>query len=270
MPSTSDEWTCVANEFYDRWNYPNCLGAMDGKHVVIVKPGKSGSTFMNYKHTFSIVLLAVVDAKYRFMYVNVGAQGRISDAGVYNQSKLSKALERNLLNLPTPIALPNSNVIMPYMFLADDAFPLKCNLMKPYSRRGMILRERVFNYRLSRARRVVENAFGILSGRFRVFRAPIALKLDSARMLVLAAVCLHNFLIDHKVINTNCGTTVDNEDIQNGIFTGGDWRTNHQPSGLRELEAQVGRCAADAKLMRNELSEYFMTDGSVEWQLRFV
>lgn len=75
MPTNESEWNAVANGFEDRWNYPHCIGAIDGKHVVIQKPSKSGSTFMNYKHTFSVVMLAIVDSDYKFMYVNVGAQG---------------------------------------------------------------------------------------------------------------------------------------------------------------------------------------------------
>jgi hypothetical protein len=96
----------VAEEFYQRWNYPNCIGALDGKHVVIVKPAKSGSTFFNYKQTFSVVLMALVDANYAFRYVHVGAQGRISDAGVFSQCRLAEALERNELGLPAPYCIP--------------------------------------------------------------------------------------------------------------------------------------------------------------------
>ena len=140
---------------------------------MIVKPGKSGSAFLNYKHTFSVVLMAIVDANYKFRYVNIGAQGRISDAGVYNNSALAEALERNDLHFPAAEPVPNSDLIVPYMIVADDAFPLKTYTMKPYSRHGMKQIERIFNYRLSRARRVVENAFGILSSKFRVLRAPI-------------------------------------------------------------------------------------------------
>jgi hypothetical protein len=72
MPSTEAEWLAVADAFNDKWQFPHCLRAMDGKHIVMKKPSNSGSTFYNYKHTFSIVLLAVVDPSYRFLYVAVG------------------------------------------------------------------------------------------------------------------------------------------------------------------------------------------------------
>jgi hypothetical protein len=69
VPQNAADWLAVSDEFWRKWNYPNCIGALDGKHVVIVKPSKSGSIFMNYKQTFSLVLMAVVDANYKFPHV---------------------------------------------------------------------------------------------------------------------------------------------------------------------------------------------------------
>ena len=270
LPQTPDEWRIIADEFTTKWNFPHCVGAMDGKHVTIVKPGKSGSTFLNYKHTFSIVLMAVVDANYKFRYVNIGAQGRIGDAGVFNSCSLSKALERNDLHFPDAEPLPGSDLIVPYMLLADDAFPLKTYIMKPYSRRGMKHTERIFNYRLSRARRVVENAFGILSSKFRVLRAPIALKTASVRCVVLAAICLHNFLRDRQVAVRSMDDSVDMEDLQSGQLHEGRWRLNHRQDGLRNLKPQSGRVAVDAKQLREQLANYFINEGSVDWQWRFI
>jgi len=129
-----------------------CIGAMDGKHVLMKKPGKSGSNFFNYKRTFSIQLLAMVDAQYRFIYVDVGCQGRIGDAGVYSNSTLSTALEENALNIPPPQKLPSTEDTVPFVIVADEAFPLKTYILKPFAGRGLNQTERIFNYRLSRAR----------------------------------------------------------------------------------------------------------------------
>jgi DDE superfamily endonuclease len=76
------QWKNISQEFWTKWNYPNCVGALDGKHIVVQKPANSGSTFFTYKKTFAIQLLALVDANYNFIYVDVGCQGRIGDAGV--------------------------------------------------------------------------------------------------------------------------------------------------------------------------------------------
>ena len=161
---------------------------------MIQPPANSGSYFYNYKGQFSIVLLALVDANYKFLMIDVGCNGRISDGGVFKNSSFGKAFNAGRLELPPPIPLPGREKLVPFVIVADDAFPLKENLMKPYSRCSLNISTRIFNYRLSRARRIVENAFGILANRFRLFMTPIALDLGKVERIVIAACCLHNFL----------------------------------------------------------------------------
>ena len=177
LPNTT-EWEIIEYETRRLWQFPNCIGAADGKHVAILHPSNSGSEFYNYKGFFSIVLLAIVDYNYKFIFVDVGCQGRISDGGVYRNSFFYKVTQENLLDLPPDKPLPVSNnpyydsqntEPMPYVFLAEDAFPLGKHCLKPYSQSGLTPMKRVFSYRLSRFRRVTENAFGILTNRFRVF-----------------------------------------------------------------------------------------------------
>ncbi|XP_019218414.1 protein ANTAGONIST OF LIKE HETEROCHROMATIN PROTEIN 1-like [Oreochromis niloticus] len=74
VPSLGD-WQSIAEEFQERWHFPLCCGALDGKHVQTKAPPNSGSMFYNYKGTFFIVLLAVVDARYRFRVIDVGGTG---------------------------------------------------------------------------------------------------------------------------------------------------------------------------------------------------
>lgn len=164
-PDTPDEWLQVAEEFNKRWQFPNCVGAIDGKHIAIRPPPNSGSRYFNYKRFFSIVLLAVVDANYRFLYVDVGKNGRCSDGGVFADSDLRKALDDGTARLPKDDHFPKDDKSMPFCMVGDDAFPLRKYLMKPFPQRKLTDDERIFNYRLSRARRVVENAFGILAHR---------------------------------------------------------------------------------------------------------
>lgn len=122
----------IAQDFYDLWNFPNHLGAIDGKHVAINKPPNSGSLYFNYKKFFSIVMMAVANANYEFMMVDVGVNGRISNGGVISYTKFGQAFADKTLTIPEPAQLPNSLKILPFVSLGDDAFGMTENLMKPY------------------------------------------------------------------------------------------------------------------------------------------
>lgn len=164
-PTTPEGWKEVADGFLSRWNFPHVIGAIDGKHIAIRCPSKGGSYYFNYKKFHSIVLLGLVDAQCRFIYVDVGSNGSCSDAGIFLQTDLRASLLNGTLGLPQPEPLPGGDAPVPYFFVGDDAFPLSSWMMKPYPHRGLTHEKRIFNYRVSRARRVVENAFGILANR---------------------------------------------------------------------------------------------------------
>ena len=140
--------------------------------------------------------MGLVDANYLFVYADVGAEGKASDGGVWKKSDLFQLLHHpeNVLNVPKPELIPGVDHPIPYFIVGDDAFALGEQLMKPFPHTGLDDRGRIFNYRLSRARRCVENAFGILSTRFRIFRKEIEMRPEGAQKVVLAAVVLHNML----------------------------------------------------------------------------
>ncbi|CAH1979813.1 unnamed protein product [Acanthoscelides obtectus] len=127
--------------FRTTWNFPSCYGAIDGKHVLIQAPPNCGSEFFNFKGTNSVVLMAVVDNDYCFRYVNIGANGRNSDSGIFRNSALYSDLEKNML--------PTGGFLV-----GDDAFALKTYLLKPYSGTNLTRVHKIFNYRLSRVRRI--------------------------------------------------------------------------------------------------------------------
>ena len=118
---------------------------MDGKHVQLQCPVNSGSYYFNYKSSFGIVLWTYAD--YKFLYVNVGCNGRISDGGVFRNSSLSNTLSLNTLNIPF-----SDSESRPYVVVADDAFPLKTYMMKLYAFKNLCTEIRVFNYTFSKIR----------------------------------------------------------------------------------------------------------------------
>nr|CAI5853248.1 unnamed protein product [Callosobruchus analis] len=274
MPRTSNEWKKIATEFENKWNFHHCLGAIDGKHILIQSPINSGSEFFNYKHTFSVVMMALVDANYMFTYVDVGCQGRTSDGGVFRNTVLGRKLLENDLMLPEDEPLPNyTQTTFPYVFVADDAFALGPHLLKPYQ--GLYEAgsdERVFNYRLSRARRIVENVFGILASVFRVFKAPMLLQPDKVSKIRVAMVCalLHNFLRrskDSSATYTPPGF-IDTE--KDSPIIPGTWRSDVENMTsflpLKKIPRKSGR---EAQEIRKLFCGYFKTTGKVHWQDRY-
>ena len=248
-------------------------------HVRIKKPAKSGSMYYNYKGYFSLILLAIVDADYtdyKFIWCNTGVPGSASDAGVFNGSRLRTSIEEGRITFPDPEPLPSDDNDMPYFFIGDDAFALRKWMMKPYSDRHLSHSQTVFNYtysfqlyfqlyylyRLSRARRVVENAFGILANRWRCILTCIELQPRNVIHVVEAAFILHNLLRMRQPRLS--GNEVDCEDGQGNLIPGA-WRQNMQ---LTDTEAATtGRPNYEGKVQRNYLMDYYNSDiGRVPWQ----
>lgn len=189
------KWKEIAKDFEEIWGFPHCLGALDGKHIQMRCPYNGGSSYHNYKGTHSIVLLALVDANYKFIMVDVGAFGRNSDGGTFERSIFGQKCAKNLLHFPKAEKLDASGDPCDFVIVADEAFPLKTYIMRPFAKNSINGdQEFFFNYRLSRARRVVENAFGILAGRWRVFLKPLEVQPETVDSIVLASCCLHNML----------------------------------------------------------------------------
>lgn len=270
-PPTEEDWTTIGEQFWNRWQFPNCIGAMDGKHVVIQAPPSAGSQYFNYKGTHSIVLLALVNADYQFVMIDVGGYGRNSDGGTLSSSVFGKRLEAGTLNLPPPKLLPYTTIETPQVIVADEAFPLKRHIMRPYPGATRLPEsKRIFNYRLSRARRISENAFGILAARWRFLRRVIQAHPHTVIRYVKAACVLHNFLVS-KSKSTYCSQSfIDGE--QGGDLHRGEWRNEQAPSGLRRINRLgANNAAQEPTKIRNTLMNYFCSPaGEVPWQYRIV
>ena len=106
---------------------------MDGKHISIRNPKNGGSLYYNYKGYYSLIMLTLVDADYKFLWIDVGANGTTSDCFVFNQSRLKTALENDELGFRELEPLPADERDMWYFIIRDNAFPLQTWMMKPFS-----------------------------------------------------------------------------------------------------------------------------------------
>ncbi|XP_050676558.1 putative nuclease HARBI1 isoform X10 [Leptidea sinapis] len=206
MPEPSeDSFKNIAQCFWDRWQFPNCIGCIDGKHIRIIKPKKSGSMYYNYKSFFSIGLLAVTDPNYKFVMINVGSYGKDNDAGVFEECPFRIAIEQGRLKIPKEQVLPGSNIIAPYVLLGDAAIPLKKYLLRPFPEKSTVKGDAKdnYNYRLSRARMVVECSFGSITSKFRILHKSIETNVTNAVHIVKAICLLHNIIRYLESINEN-------------------------------------------------------------------
>lgn len=187
----------IAAGFEKKWQFPLCIGALDGKHIAFTPSSKNANFFFNYKGFHSIILLAIADAHAKFLFVEAGFNGRLSDGGALQRSDFMHILEFPEKYLPPRKSIGN-NRTLPYVFVGDNAFPLMPNLMTPFPYSTMDGSKQLFNYSLSRSRQCIERAFGLMSNRFQILQKRIRLDETKTRKIVLACCVLHNFLVENS------------------------------------------------------------------------
>lgn len=240
---------------------PNCLGPVDGKHIGLFAPRNSGSQYFNYKGYFSIILMAVVDANYKYIAVDVGAYGGNSDGGVFANSNFGHLWLTNskTLQLPKDRPFPQTNKILPLVLVADEAFPLKENILRPFPGKNLSLRERIFNYRLSRARRVVENAFGITAHTWRILLKGMEVNVSFASLITVTCCILHNFLITEKHNDEDAHSANNYETM------------NSRQSPSNDHSVRYARPTKRAMDVHNSFADWFVSPArEVPWQYEYI
>lgn len=160
-------------------------------------------------------------------------------------------INKKQLNIPDDSLLPGTSVPnLPYVIVGDEAFGLSQHIMRPYAGKNITIKKRVFNYRLSRARRLIECSFGILSNKWRIFHRPLNVSENFAEDIIKACVILHNFV---RIRDENTLTFEDTLSYQG--FT--------NMNGI--LDNIAGKTPTS---IRDHFADYFMDVGQVPWQLR--
>ena len=212
--------------------------------------------------------MAVASGDYKFISVDIGQIGSASDSGIWERSQFGEAWKQKAINTPPPTPQPGTNDPVDYVMIGDEAFPLQPNLLRPYPGRDLnTMTKKRYNYRLSRARRVVENTFGILTNRFRVLFTTIDADAAKATSIVRACCVLHNMLLTvHDNVYLPAGFA-DNV-LNDGNVAGGFWRANRQ--NLEGMAATARRHVDAATAARNRYAEWFSAQGAVDWQDQHV
>ncbi|KAK7158518.1 hypothetical protein R3I94_004979 [Phoxinus phoxinus] len=181
----------------------------------------------------------------------LGGYGRTSDGGILSNSAFGQALRAGTLHLPPDLLLPGAEDRgpQPHVFVADEALPR--NLMRPFPGRTLPPERRVFNYRLSRARLVVENAFGILSSQWRMYRRLIEVHPEVAEKCVKATCVLHNFMRY-------------SEGREAPAVMGAGHAGEEPLPGLGRVAAN--NSTREALQVRKVFMEHFSAEGAVPWQ----
>lgn len=232
----------IINGFQRKWNFPQCLGAIDGTHIPIKAPLEHHTDYFNRKCFHSIILQAVCDSQCCFTDVFAGWPGRAHDARVFGRSKIGEKVKEGRLvpateNLARVI---DTHVIEPFL-IGDPAYPLSQHLMKNYPGSNLPQEKENFNYRLSRARIQIERAFGRLKGRWRCLLRPLDCDLENVVLHVTTACILHNMCEEQQATYLEEWDRLEEDEV-------GDLP---RPNPLQEDDAHPGAIAT-----RNIIARY--------------
>lgn len=211
FPKTEGDFKEKMVDTEELWQFPCCWSAVDGCHIPISCPpgGQiSNKEYHNFKIFYSIVLMALVDAKCRFVWASAGFPGNSHDSVILQSTTVWQKITKGQTIPPIAKQIGKTNVSP--LIVGDSAFPFSTYLMKPYSRGILSEQQKYFNYRLSRSRMVAESAFGQLKSRWRILYRKCECSKDTVKVFALACVVLHNICIERgETLSSQLDISVD-------------------------------------------------------------
>lgn len=277
MPQPTEEmFKTISRKFRSLWDFPNCIGAIDGKHVRIKAPKNSGSTFFNYKDFHSVVMLALVDADNKFVAVDIGSYGREGDAGkciitmnvifnfsdktnfilgIYLKSRFGQKIQKKEFTIPPPQPLPGMNILVPYVILGDEAFALHEHLMKPYPRNQSVadkLKQSIIIIDFPELAGQLKTPLALFVHFFEYFFSQLLrIRKPCTDKLIMCACILYNLLREANILPTSTNSAE---------------KYSLPTENLLPLIHNNVRGANIAVQIRETFKTYFNGPGAVPWQ----
>ncbi|XP_022201746.2 uncharacterized protein LOC111058518 [Nilaparvata lugens] len=257
MPEPDIElWKKIASDYESKWSFCNCLGAIGGKRIITIqKVGISSAT--NDRESPHVILVAAVDAHYRFTFIDIMSAERFNDENVFENTLFGKRL-CNTSKLPEPNPLPGTEQPIPYVFVADETIPVIDNLMRAYPGQSVMnsYEKKVFNCRIGQAQQTAECSFGILSKIFHVFKKPFKCKLEAVETIVMSCCILHNYLRTKILLSSD---TCDDNCVFELPF-----ENENQLLPLKKYDMRIHNALYS---IREKMKDFYISpQGSVEWQ----
>jgi len=196
-PKSHEAFMAAAADMDKEWQFPGAFACLDGSHIPIkVPPGgaESRKEYYNFKGWYSVILVAMCDARKRIIWAVTGMPGSTGDSSIFEATrKYNDILNQN--DLPESPAFKIGNIEIPYMILGDGGFKHFAWLQKPFSRAARTIIDKYFNKRLSRARMNIEATFALLKSRFRFLYKQNESSVDTINKGTMCAIVLHNLCL---------------------------------------------------------------------------
>lgn len=197
--------------------------------------------YFNYKDYFSIILLAVVNSDYQFRYISIGSYGKDCDSSIFKTITFWKKLTEGTLKISKPKPLNEQlETNVPFVLVGDEGFTLHKNLLRPFGGTHLDKKKRIFNYRLTRARRYVECVFGIFANKWKIFHRPLDVNEETAIWIVEACTVLHNQKKDGFNLENIRPEVIDFDNISNAQMTRGSLSANSTTIFVNYFVSEVG------------------------------
>ena len=242
LPTTEAEVQEKTKHFFERFQFPQCLGAVDATHIDIKQPSHNATDYVNRKSHFSINVQACCDYNCQFMDVVVKWPGSVHDARMFTNSTLNMKFKTGGIPRCPKVDVEKEDPIQVFI-LGDPTYPLMPYLMKEYANGGSTVQEQYFGYRLCSARNVIECAFGRLKARFSALRRQMDINLVDLPIVIYACFVLHNYCEVHKEF-------ISDEQIRIAM-------EHEQVSQPRNQRTTIQCNESEGKRARRVLTKYF-------------